>query len=187
MIGVDKYDKASQSIGHNYGASVEITTGGCGSVRAWNELLARYPDYQRYVAGADDLIFYPDWLGISCAVQDQKRVGLVGFNDLNRDGEELATHWLATREFLVRFNGGVIYCPHYRSLWCDPELNAIAKREGQFAWAATAIVEHRHPNYGKAVMDGTYQISHHNEAHDREVFERRQAAGFPIDWPAIMR
>lgn len=188
FVGLDKHDANSEDVAITRGAMVEwIASNGSGSVPVWNELLRRHPDYQYYVAAADDLVFYPGWLGKSLGAMNVLGYGLVGFNDMNRDGSELATHWIADRDFLIKYNGGVIYAPWYKSQWCDPELNEIAKRAGRFTWCEDALVEHIHPNYGKSPSDATYRISESNESLDRDVYNIRRDNMFPINWEPILR
>src|SRR4030095_11172309 len=77
------------------------------AVQKWNLGLSRYPDYDAYVLGADDLWPESGWLDAAL-----KKVldgyGLVGFNDGHTEGTALATHYLMTRAFLMRHHGGVL-------------------------------------------------------------------------------
>lgn len=111
--------------------------------------------------GADDLAFHPRWL------EHAKRrikgsVHVVGTNDLcNRRvmrGEH-STHSLVTRAYT---HHGTIDDPSrllhegYPHEYVDDEFVGTARRRNAFASAADSIVEHLHPQVGKAPMDDLY-------------------------------
>jgi hypothetical protein len=158
------------------------------SVSAWNEALSRFPNYARYVAAADDLIFHRGWYEYAMlGVSELNHSGLIGFNDLNYNGDDKwASHWLATRDFLVEHNGGVLLTPHYKAWYTDPEICARARRAGKYLWKEGAVVEHRHPDFGLAEIDETYDRGKRYYALDAEIFANRQARGFPDDFEPII-
>jgi hypothetical protein len=167
---------------------IEQGAGVDNAVSAWNDALKHFPNYARYIAAADDLIFHRGWheyglLGMS----ELNHSGLVGFNDLNYSGDKLwASHWMASRDFLVEHNGGVLLTPHYKAWYTDPEICARARRVGKYLWKEGAVVEHRHPDFGLAEMDETYLSGQRYYALDAEIFADRQAHGFPDDFEPII-
>lgn len=188
-VMIDLSDKASERALDGMPIELVFTTNKKGSIAAWNEMLGLFNNYHAYVAAADDLIFRQGWYAAAMKALDKLGGdGFVGFNDLHYDGnKDWSTHWLATRDFLIDHNGGVIYAPHYGSWWCDPEVCERARRAGKYIWAEDAIVEHLHADYGKAKYDKTYTDANHYHPLDTETYKRRQAAGFPDDFPPVLR
>jgi hypothetical protein len=189
VVSVSSQDKASLKMLAKLPVIVmEQGAGIDNSVAAWNEALGCFPNYARYVVAADDLIFHRSWyeyamLGLS----ELNHSGLIGFNDLNHNGSTpWATHWMATRDFLVEHNGGVIYTPHYKAWQCDVEACTRAVLAGKYLWKEGAIVEHRHPAFALSEIDETYQKGQRYYALDAEIFANRQAHGFPDDFEPII-
>jgi glycosyltransferase involved in cell wall biosynthesis len=141
------------------------------------------------VLAADDLWPFHGWLGETLermADFPDARGGMIGFNDLARDGRALATHWAITRAAAVAWNGGVLVPPCYHHYFCDNEVTARLKRAGRYIWAANAVVEHRHPAWNKAEADALYLSKVPLMDADRAIFEQRQEAGFPDDFAAVL-
>lgn len=130
--------------------------------------------------GADDLHFHEGWLS-AAAAKLTDTIGLVGTNDLcNRRtmrGEH-ATHFLMARWYaeLGTIDGkpGPV-CELYPHEWCDDELVATARRRGAWAHAGDSIVEHLHPQVGKAPMDSLYAAQRRRMRLGRRIFDRRRA------------
>lgn len=111
--------------------------------------------------GADDLAFHPGWL-LHAKRRLARGVQVVGTNDLcNRRvmrGEH-STHSLVARAYV---HHGTIDDPTrllhegYLHEYVDDEFVGTAKARGVFASAPDAIVEHLHPQAGKAPVDELY-------------------------------
>lgn len=140
------------------------------------------------VLGADDLWFGHGWLGetLDRLADFPDGEGLVGFNDLARDGNELATHWAVSRTFARKRLGGALYPPCYQHYCGDNEMTARAKAAGRFKWAQFALVEHRHPLFGKAEVDGLYVEKAPMLDADRHLFNWRQEQGWPEAWEGVL-
>lgn len=138
------------------------------------------------VLGADDLWFGHGWLGetLDRMADFPDGEGLVGFNDLARNGNELATHWAVHRAFARKRCGGALYPPCYQHFCGDDEMTARAKAAGRFTWAQFALVEHRHPLFLKAELDVTYLENGPRLEADRQLFAWRQEQGWPEAWEA---
>ena len=188
-VMLDLEDKASERALSGMPVEVVFTTNRKGSIAAWNEMLGLFNNYSAYVAAADDLVFHQGWYAATMrTLQLLGGDGMVGFNDLHYDGDkEWSTHWLGTRDFLINHNGGVIYAPHYGSWWCDPEVNDRARAVGKYIWAKDAVVEHVHPDWGKATVDQTYTEATKYHAKDTETYKTRKANGFPDDFPPVLK
>lgn len=158
-----------------------------GCSRAWNDALSLSTG-DPIVFAADDLRFGKGWLerALERLRTFEDGWGLVGFNDGHWDGNELSTHYLMSRRFIVEVLGGVVAWDFYRHSFNDLEVNERAKRAGRFKWAEDAIVYHEHWNYGDRPRDptDTRTLGEHGKA--QRVYERRRAQGFPTNYPPVI-
>lgn len=144
---------------------------------------------------ADDLKFHHGWLAEALGIMDapRGRFGVVGTNDLGNQrtfdhsvpGYPHATHSLVRRAYIDGQGGtmdkgpGVVLCEEYPHEYADDELVETAKTRGVYAHADTSVVEHLHPNYGKARDDDTYAYGRSRTKDARRIFnERAQRLGF---------
>jgi glycosyltransferase involved in cell wall biosynthesis len=157
-----------------------------GSSKAWNDALALSTG-DPVVLAADDLEFRPGWLEAALKTLSEfpGGWGFVGFND-GHWGEELSTHYLMSRRFIVEHLGGVIAWDCYRHSFNDREANERARRAGRYAWCEDAHVLHRHWIFGDRPQDATDArlLGEHPESQRR--FDERQAAGFPDEQEAVI-
>jgi glycosyltransferase involved in cell wall biosynthesis len=159
-----------------------------GNTTAWNAgLILSGGDY--IVFAADDLQWGENWLQESLRVMHDsfdEKGGLVGFNDLHWNGNQLATHYIMSRPFIVDVLGGVIAWDFYRHSFNDLETNERAKRAGRFAWAEKAVVKHDHWTFGDRPQDETDQrwLGHWQAASD--IYEQRKAQGYPSNYLPVI-
>jgi glycosyltransferase involved in cell wall biosynthesis len=157
-----------------------------GSSKAWNDALALSTG-DPVVLAADDLEFRPGWLeaALETLAAFPDGWGFVGFND-GHWGEELSTHYLMSRRFIVEHLGGVIAWDCYRHSFNDREANERARRAGRYAWCEDAHVLHRHWIFGDRPQDATDArlLGEHPESQRR--FDERQAAGFPDEQEPVI-
>lgn len=157
-----------------------------GKPMAWNTGLAVSAG-EFIVFAADDLRWTPGWLeaAMSCMPPEG---GLVGFNDLHRTRQmrKESTHYLATREFVVRHLNGCIGFPHYRGACNDSEACARARLADMYYPCYEAVVEHVHWQRGDRPKDATDELWAASKQASLHEFRRRQKMGFPNDFePAI--
>lgn len=129
--------------------------------------------------GADDLRFRKGWFD-AAKVHIAEGADVVGTQDLCNQRTirgEHATHFLVTRSYATRGqpdgNPGLL-CEAYAHNCVDDELIATAAARGAYAFAADAIVEHRHPMNGTAPNDPTYEKGTATIPADRKLFRRRR-------------
>lgn len=150
-----------------------------GCSKAWNDALALSTG-DPVVFAADDLIWQPGWLdaALSQLAEFDDGWGLVGFND-GHWGQELATHYLMSRRFIVEVLGGVVAWEFYGHSFNDLEVNERARRAGRYAWCDGARVYHEHWLFGDRQKDETDErtLGSHGQAQD--TYRAREAAGFP--------
>lgn len=134
---------------------------------------------------ADDVVFHPKWLWRALKLLDARpNVGVLATNDLSNprvmsglDG----THNFVRRSYVEKWGGasgdrrGEVLSEAYRHNRCDTELVGIAQRRRAFAFARTSVVEHFHPNHGKAERDEVYRMSDTFKAADKLMFAQRYA------------
>lgn len=129
--------------------------------------------------GADDLRFHPGWLEAAIA-KLEPGVGVVGTNDLCNartfDGTH-STHSLVTREYAqlgTIDELGKLLHEGYPHEFVDDEMIATAKHRGMYAHALDSVVEHLHPQVGKAPMDALYAAQVSRMRVGRRIYRRRQ-------------
>lgn len=158
------------------------------AVMKWNAG-ARMAKGDWFVLGADDLWFHDGWLTAALEADENASGGgggFVGFNDCHTDGTAYATHYMMRRDYLTKFNGGVLACPHYHSWYIDVEAAERAKRAHTYTYAADAVVEHRHPVWSREPGDETYRRGQKWHTQDQETFFSRARAGFPDDYDPVI-
>ena len=111
--------------------------------------------------GADDLLFHPTWFESAKQLRSDK-VGLVGTQDLCNSrvlkGEH-GTHFLVARWYaeLGTIDGEeCLFHEGYPHEFVDDEAVGTAKFRGAWAFAKDSVVEHLHPDAGKAPSDDLY-------------------------------
>lgn len=158
-----------------------------GCSRAWNDCLAEATG-DPIIFAADDLIWGEGWLEAALAKLEEFEDGwgLVGFNDGHWNGEELSTHYLMSRRFIVEVLGGVVAWDFYRHSFNDLEVNERAKLAGRHKWAEDAQVLHEHWTYGDRPQDATDTRTLDDHGAAQEMYQRRRAAGFPSDYEPVI-
>jgi hypothetical protein len=134
---------------------------------------------QPYVfTAADDLQFHPGWYEAARALMTE-RIGVVGTNDLGSPrvirGEHsthsLIARWYADLGTIDQPNK--IYHEGYAHEYVDDELVATARKRNAWAFAPDSIVEHLHPDWGKAPSDPMYAQQRARMRRSRALFHRR--------------
>jgi hypothetical protein len=130
--------------------------------------------------GADDLNFHSGWFENACK-RLQPSIGVVGTNDLGNPSViagHHATHSLVTRSYIENFGTiderGKALHEGYVHEYVDNELVMTAKKRRAWAFAKDSIVEHLHPNWGKAPNDSLYMMQRQRMNLGRQLFIRRQ-------------
>lgn len=114
--------------------------------------------------GADDLLFHPGWLSAALEPMSYGRIGVVGTQDLGSPrvlAGEHSTHFLVRRTYIDQFGTidepGKILHEGYAHEFVDDEFIATARKRGAYAFANDSVVEHLHPDWGKAALDPLYR------------------------------
>jgi hypothetical protein len=136
------------------------------------------------LCGADDLRFRVDWFDNCLKAAKRLLPGgacVVGTNDLGNQRVVAgyhSTHPLVHRDYIQC--GGVVDDPTrilpecYGHWFVDDEFVQVAQVRMTYAHAHDAIVEHMHPEWGKALRDETYEHGYKSIPTDRDLFITRQ-------------
>jgi len=106
--------------------------------------------------------------------------GLVGFYDaagITMTGQDLATHWLASKKLLPDL-GGEFFHTGYAHCFCDVELTERCREMGRYIYSKTAIVLHDHELLdGKTLTDPDLKRVYSPEIFgaDQELLKQRRA------------
>lgn len=154
----------------------QIRAGGCYSRKI--NIGAEVVSDELVFLGADDIRFRSGWLE---RARERLEAGamVVGTNDLGNPrviAGEFATHFLVRRAYLewrqIDGEPGILH-EGYRHCFCDDELIATATKRGVYAMASDSIVEHMHPDWGKAEYDEVYRYGKRTFRADRDLFRSR--------------
>jgi hypothetical protein len=106
---------------------------------------------------ADDIVFLSEnWDDIvkSELKNPLSTAKLLATNDLSPNSPRIATHG-----FVSRYMASVLQYllpPYFESEFCDTWLTTISRKSRTFSYRHDLVIEHRHPNWGKASLDDTY-------------------------------
>jgi hypothetical protein len=139
----------------------------------------------------------PDYGDIIVVMSDDMRFTLFGFDEIIRHAFEgsdldmlahfpdqdakdaLATMYISGRKFYERFN--YIYNPVYYSLFCDNEIQDIAKQLGKYKYFDTQMLVHLNGAYGHLERDALFDAQQKiGFTVDQETYIKRRATNFNL-------
>lgn len=135
-------------------------------------------DNEYFFAVADDFRFYENWLPPLLNLGE--KYGVVGPNDLGNpqvQAGQLAVIYLVAKRYLpycVVDSPGDMLHEGYLHNFPDTEITETAIWRGEYAYCPESIVEHMHPDFGKAERDSTYQKQIGTWQHDESLFLSRR-------------
>lgn len=138
-------------------------------------------DRQYLLMGADDLEFTDGWDENVLWLAEQSGAGVIGTNDCSHPEVKVgkfATHPLVRRSYIEQEGGsldgpGTIFTPAYDHNYSDRELCHLAQYRGKWAFAVNSRIIHRHPAWGTAEVDPTYQKGAETISEDFKLFIKR--------------
>lgn len=130
---------------------------------------------------ADDVHFHPGWLDEALLVAAHfNNVCVVGTNDLGnprvRAGVH-ATHQLVHSDYWecgTADEAGKVVTEVYHHNFVDDEFVQTAIARGTYASARSSVIEHFHPDWGKAEDDATYRMGKSQFGRDAVLFNSRR-------------
>lgn len=132
--------------------------------------------------GADDLDFRTGWDVEALETAKETGAQVIGTNDLHNPyvlAGTHATHYLIDCRYLTRepydpdMVGQVLY-EGYDHNYTDTEFIGAAKAASIFAPCMTAVVEHRHPDWGMSPADATFAKTRAHLREDEALFNSRR-------------
>jgi len=124
------------------------------------------PDFAeiiRYHCGPDDFLLFPEPFADNQAAKGKN--------------ERIAIMSVMGREYYNR--DGYVYHPAYKSLFCDNEATAVARKRGRLKEIETPIFYHAHPAAGYGKPDALLKHTESFWNEDKKTYLQRKAAGFP--------
>lgn len=168
--GDQQSQEAMRKIDHPF-----ITCDPISAVYSWNEG-AKVAKGNWLMIASDDVIYPVNWLK---AALDTPNHGFVAIGDgyIHKDFEPF---YMATRDWLKKYQNGVLAVPHYRHWGIDPEICFRAKWANQFVLSPVPL-KHEHPTLGFK-EDATYKRSKKWHERDIALLNQRIVLGFPNDF-----
>jgi hypothetical protein len=141
-----------------------------------------------YVCGADDVVFRKDWAAEAARHFISSGKGCLGTNDAANP--HTATGIFSTHPMLTRWYGQAhpvsanepVFFEGYRHNYVDMEFCARAKKLGEWTHEPKCVIEHRHPRWGTAQRDETYDVGTVTNDADAKIYHAR-AKTFGWKWP----
>lgn len=141
------------------------------------------------VVAANDVEFGDKWLGYALDALDSVPDGnaMVAFNDTITTPEVSSPHFLMSREYIIKYNGGVLMPPVYKKQFPDVENRLRAQSLGRYVCAKASIVKHLHPLTNTAPWDEIYREGLDTFDEDQKLCAERQKQEFPIVWQPMLK
>jgi len=134
-----------------------------------------------YFLGADDLRFHAGWFEAALQTVDRSNACVIGTNDLGNPSVirgEHSTHSLVLRDYVLECGTidepGKVLHQGYKHNFVDTEFVETAKWRGAWDFSHNSLVEHKHPDWRKGLVDEVYKIGKLGFEYDRTYFERRK-------------
>lgn len=132
----------------------------------------------------DDVVFHPGWLQAARSVERTSKAKVIGTNDLANPRVQSGTHavhFFVERRYVLdrgaSFDGPGVLAPEcYRHCYVDDEIVLVARLHDLWSPCLTAVVEHRHPVWGTAPDDATYELGRRRKRLDEMTWDARLAA-----------
>jgi len=134
---------------------------------------------------SDDSAPHPNWLSNALKTPNS---GFLGLPDgvTGQRNHQFTPLYMATRDWLRKYNGGVLVIPHYRIWYADIETSLRAQRSLTYRVAWNAVVEQLHTIFNTAPNDEIYKIGEERRVGDLKTFEDRMSRGFPDDFERVL-
>jgi hypothetical protein len=179
IVSLDKDDNESIKRMKEYSQihkNIEVCIGEPnGKIGAINRDIPDVSTFDILLLASDDMI--PVVKGYDTIIRDSMQQfypdtdGVLFFND-GYVGYRTNTLVICGSKYYQRF--GYVYCPEYKSLFCDNEFTDEANRLGKQKYLDIVIIKHEHPsNNSNIVSDGLYNTNDEKYKEDEKVYIRR--------------
>lgn len=182
LITLDIDDPTMKEIGINNGYSTVIYGKSENKVHAINRDLNEFEGYDIILLASDDMIpvvkGYDDIIRNQMSINFPDMDGVLHFND-GYAQDRLNTLCILGKKYYDRFK--YIYCPAYKSLWCDNEFMKVSKILKKQVYIDRVIIRHEHyANTPTVKMDEQYKKTESFYHIDKKTFDMRESVNFEI-------
>jgi hypothetical protein len=138
-------------------------------------------DWDIILLASDDMI--PNQLGYDDIIRNRMKEnfadtdGVLWFND-GFQGNKLNTLCILGKKYYKRF--GYIYCPEYKSTWCDNEFMDVANILKKQKYFDNVIIKHEHPDWGFGNRDIIHNLNYENLNYDMNLYKSRKVINFGL-------
>jgi hypothetical protein len=159
------------------------------SMTGWTNWVAAHPRASRYGVlgslGDDHVPVTPGWdLKLAAAIGEMGGTGISYGDDRHQHGN-LPTAPFISRDITDAL--GWMCLPGTMSKFCDNAWKALGVLAGCLAYRPEVVIEHLHPDAGKAAQDGTYRHGNESWEPDRQAFSAWQAGPCAADVLTVQR
>jgi|SRR3990172_2269788 len=158
-----------------------------GAIPSWNKGLA-VAEGDMFHPSNDDVLYRSGWLKHALKVHRERLdgYGFIALNSRIHDLDVQSGGMLFDRKFCKDHLGGVMFCPYYRHLFADKEVDLRAKVAGRFQPCYKAVAFHMHPCERRRPVDANDIWRDKFWPYDEAIFNVRQNNGFPDDFEAVI-
>lgn len=130
---------------------------------------------------SDDCVPINNWLRNAFETPNK---GFIGLPDGVTGGRNLSFTplYMATRDWLIKNNGGVLVIPKYKSWYADIETCMRAQRSNTYVVGFRSTCTQLHTCFGTAKNDEMYKLGESRRQDDQQMFIYRQINNFPDDF-----
>ena len=163
---------------NNYPNTVILYGTSENKIDAINRDMSLYTNWDIVINMSDDMEFItPGFDKLILQDYETQPVGdvLMHYPD-QAAGAALITMAIMDKKYYDRF--GYIYCPEYKSLFCDNEQQEVAKILGRYKFFKRRIFNHNHPAWGHGQADALMVHTESFHAEDKATFESRKLKNF---------
>jgi hypothetical protein len=176
IVSIDDDDKTVTESIFKIHECIEVIRGrSLGKIGAINRDIPDSSTFDILLLASDDMI--PIVKGYDDIVRNKMKDhfpdtdGVLWFND-GYAGFKLNTLVICGSKYYSRF--GYLYCPEYKSLWCDNEFMDVANRLGRQVYFDEVIIKHEHPANNRSVTsDSVYNANNTFNDEDKKTYQRR--------------
>lgn len=183
IVSIDDDDKTVTESMFKIHDCVEVISGpSLGKIGAINRDMPDPSTFDIVLLASDDMIpiikGYDDIIRSKMIEHFPDTDGVLWFND-GYAGFKLNTLVICGSKYYSRF--GYLYCPEYKSLFCDNEFMDVANRLGRQIYFNDVIIKHEHPaNNSNIKNDSVYTANDKHWDEDKKTYESRKFKDYDV-------
>lgn len=183
IVSIDEDDKSLTETIFKIHSCIDVISGpSLGKIGAINRDIPDPSTFDILLLASDDMI--PVAEGYDTIIRSKMKEhfpdtdGVLWFND-GYAGFKLNTLVICGSKYYSRF--GYIYCPEYKSLFCDNEFMDVANRLGRQFYFDEVIIRHEHPaNNSNIKSDLLYDVNEKYWDIDKKTYDDRKFKNYDV-------